>query len=217
MKAKIWQTILSVLIGIILVAVVAICLAIIIRHARALVKLEDITVDKGAVTYLASLYKKHYISDARDEGVDASDTEAFWQSEKTEGVTFGDDLKTSFDEYIKALVADAHLYTVHHGYTVEDKLAVSEMNDKILLEYANGSVAYFNEVADVYGFDYSDFKDALALMYKASKARELLPDLLGAEEYERQLEEAKASIHFGEKYYSVDVVTIHAINEYYVR
>jgi hypothetical protein len=182
-----------------------------------MVKLEDVTVNRGTVTYLASLHKKHYLSEVSKEFEGAEDTEEFWQSEKSEGVSFGDDFKASFEEYLRALVADAHLYIVHHGYTVDDKLAVSEKNDSILLEYANGSVAYFNEVAEVHGFDYSDFRDAAALIYKAEMARKILPDQLGAEEYGSQLESALADVIFSEKYYEIDVVSILAINEYYVR
>lgn len=217
MKAKFWQVAVSILIGIILVTGGVLGLAAGIRHARAVVSYEDITVDEGAVIYLASLHKKDYLHEARENVASADDTQEFWQSEKSEGVSWGEDFKASLEEYIRGLVADAHLYSIHHGYTAEDKLAVGEKNDAILLEYAGGSVAEFNEVAEAHGFDYNDFRDAAALIYKAEKARELMPGQLGEEEYERQLAEALDGVDFKEKYYKIDVVAILAINEYYVR
>lgn len=217
MKAKFWQIIVCVLIGIILATGGVLGLATGIRHARAVVKLEDVTVNAGTVTYLASLYKMRYLASLSDDGVDARNTEEFWQSEKADGVSFGEDFKLAFKYYLTDLVAYAYMYTVHHGYTVEDKIKVAKRNNDVLSEYTEGSITKFNEAAEPYGFDYNDFQNADALIYKAERARELLPDILGADGYENALNDAIDSVVYKDRYDEVDLLKIPAAENYFIK
>ena len=204
------------LIAVVLVTGMAFALSAGIRNVRAAVKLGDITVDSGTLTYLAALYKRDYIDGLRKSGVDASDSEEFWDSEKSEGVRYGELFEAEFEIYLTGLVADAYLYITNHGYTPEDKIRVSEKNDAVLRTRAQGSVVEFNEVAEKYGFDYNDFQNANALIYKASRARELLPGTLGEEQYETMLENAKGDVRFYRYYDDVDFLAVPMVKEYYV-
>lgn len=217
MKKRGLKIIVCILIAIVLVAGMALALSLGIRNARAVVKLGDITVDSGTVTYLASRYKMIYLDSLRENGVDCSDSQEFWQSEMADGISFGEDFELSFKGYVRSLVADGYLYITYHGYTAEDKLRVAEKNDAILREYAHGSAAEFNDVAEEYGFDYNDFQNAYALIYKAERARELLPESLGAENYEKARDEALVAVDFNGAYDIIKLLEIPLINDYYAR
>ena len=217
MKPRFWQVIICILIGIILVAGGVFGLYAGVRNARAVVKLGDVTVDSGTVTYLTALYKQDYINALIEDGVEASDTEEFWHSEKSEGVRYGELFEAELEIYITGLVADAYLYVTHHGYTAEDKISVAEKSNNIVRDYAHGSVDEFNRVAEAHGFDYSDFQNANALIFKAQRARALLPDTLGHEEYEAELEAAKERVVFNRYYKTIDILAVPKINDYYVK
>ena len=203
------------MIAIVLTAGGVIGLAYGIRNARAVIKLGDITVDSSTVTYIASFYKMKYIEKHDHEG--AGDTEEFWSTLTADGVTHARDYQAEFKEYLRLTVAEAYLYITCHGYTAEDKLQVAQKSDSVLREYADGSIAEFNEVAESYGFDYNDFQNADALIYKADRARELLPESLGAEEYENRLAAACESVIFNQSYDYIDLISVPIINDYYVR
>ncbi len=162
-----------------------------IRNARAVVKLEDIILDSGTVTYLASVYNMSYE---------------------------GEDFEADFKEEVKDLVAQAYLYSVHFGYTPEDKIAVIGMSESVLKEKAHGSVTEFNEMAEDhgFGFDYNDFQNANALKYKADKAKTLMAERFGSEEYEKMLNEARDRVDFNRFYNLIDLTEI-AEHEYYVK
>ena len=144
-----------------------------VRNARAVVKYESVTVDEGTVRYLASYYKMNYIVSLRRGGIDASDTEEFWQSVSPEGKTYSEHFEESFESYLASLVAGANIYLTNSKYTAEDKRIVAITAEEILRYHAGGSVDKFNEEAKKFGFDWGDFENAAALLYKASRAKEI--------------------------------------------
>lgn len=213
MKKKVLKSSLCIFIAIVLMAVAVVGLSYGIRNGRAVVKLGDITVDWSTITYLASFHKMSYLQDHDHD--DSGDNDEFWSSPTDDGITHAEDFENRFKEYIKKVVAEAYLYVTHCGYTPEDKLQVAQNSDSVLREYANGSIAEFNEVAKEYGFNYNDFQNADALLYKAKRAREILPDMLGAEEYERQLAEAILAVSVNSLYDNIDIISVPLINDYY--
>ena len=215
MKNKALKIVACILIAVILAGGASVGLSYGIRYAMAVIKLGDITVDSSTVTYVASFYKMKYIEKHDHEG--AGDTEEFWRTLTVDGITHAEDYELEFKAYLRLVVAEAYLYITCHGYTAEDKLRVKQKSDDVLREYANGSIAEFNEVAEPYGFDYNDFQNADALFYKAERGRELLPEILGAEEYEARLAEARKNVEFNRFYYYIDLVDVPIINDYYVR
>ena len=215
MKNKVLQVAVCIIIAIALIIGVTFGAGYAARNVRAVIKLGDITVDWSTITYVASFYKMKYIEKHDHEG--AGDTEEFWNTLTVDGITHAEDYKTEFKEFLCETVAKAYLYITHHGYTAEDKLLVAEKSESVLREYANGSVAEFNEIAKDYGFDYNDFQNADALFYKSEKADEILPGTLGQQEYERQIAEALEDVVFNKLYDSIDVIDVPIINDYYVR
>jgi hypothetical protein len=192
MKTKVLQVISGVLIAVVLVLVGVFLLSVGLRSYRAAVKLDDITVDKGTVIYLASVYKMTY-----------------------EGESFEEDFKA----YLTELVADAYLYSVHIGYSIADKDTVSKSARAVLNESAEGDVDVFNKVAKEqgYGFTYNDFKNATALKYKAEQARLLLCERLGEEGCASARAEALARVSFTDRYSAIDFSAIPDGHDYYVK
>ena len=218
MKPKFWQIFVCILIGIILAVGGVLGLTAIVKNARAVVRLGDVTVDSSTVTYLAALYKLEYLGSV-DEAAEPSDTKEFWEKEKEEGLTYGEDFENSFKEYLAGLVADAYLYTVHHGYTPEDKLTVAQLTDKVLSDSAGGSVTEFNRVAKECGFDFkfADFQNAVALRYKAGHADEFLPSSMSEDEKAGARQDAISQVSFNKYYDYIDLIDVPMINEYYVK
>lgn len=145
-----------------------------INNADAVATLDAVNVDAGCVRYLASYYKMLYLKALNTAGVGATDTAAFWQSEKEDGVSYGEDFAASFKEYLAALIASANLYLGVTTYSGDDRAAVDKAVKEILDYRAGGSVDRFNDMAKKYGFDYDDFKSAAALLYKSSRAMTLI-------------------------------------------
>lgn len=167
---------LSIVVGIVLGIVFAIggafLLAIGIKNAKAVVKYDQITVDEETVNYLVAYYKANYISDLQKEGVDASDTNDFWLSSYEYGITYGEHFNASVRSYIAMMVVKANHYANHSTYTADDKIALTALCDGVLTAEADGDVSIFNAEAKRYGFNYNDFQNAAALIYKAKRADE---------------------------------------------
>ena len=174
MKNKFLTVFISVFLAIVLGLSAVLGIISLIKEAKATVKYGDVSMDKGTVTYLAAYYKSIYIRSLLVSGIDASDTEEFWQSEKEAGVSYGDDFMDSLSQYIASLAVAADLYLENASYTAEDKLCVSLSCEDILLAYTDGSISNFNEEAEIFGFDFNDFKNAAAILYKAERASSVI-------------------------------------------
>ena len=169
-----------------LVALIAIALALVlgiggmylltlgIRGARAMLSRGEVSADIGTVNYLSAYYKMKYLNGFRIIGMNVEDNDEFWNSEIAEGVTYGEDFENKFDKYLRTLIIAADTYHTDHGYTTDDRIAVKYAVDTILAEYAEGSVSVFNSMSAKFGFDYNDFQNAVALLYKANGAMELI-------------------------------------------
>ena len=180
MKNRFLIVFISIFIAAVMVVGGALALVAGIRSARALVTLGDVSLDEGGVRYFAAYYKMVYLKTLNSSGIRASDTDEFWQSEKSQGVSYAMDFESSLKDYLASLIAAANLYLSYSSYTPADKLKVSETTDEILEHKADGSVAAFNEACGKYGFNYNDFQNAAALLYKAGMARETIYGADGA-------------------------------------
>lgn len=218
MMNKTVKIILCISIAVTLVVGGIFALVLVVRDVSAVVKLDTIRLDSGTVTYLAALYKLEYLESV-DPAEEPSDTKAFWNKEKEEGVSYGEDFEEQFKLYLSSLVTDAHLYVSYHGYTAEDVAAVTGMTNNLLRECANGSVAEFNDVAEDLGFDFqfSDFYNAVVLRYQAGRAQKLLMDDMSEDEKMMLRSEAMDKIKFTQFYYLINVLKVPMINEYYVK
>ena len=174
MKNRFLTIFICIFIAVVLVAGGCFGLAVGLNNARAVVVCGGVTADEGTLNYLASYYKMLYIRSLKTAGIDASDTESFWNSKSEEGVAWGEHFRESYRDYVASLTAAANIYVTQSGYTAEDKIRVGETCDEILKYKAKGSVDVFNDTAESYGFDFEDFQNAAAILYKAGRAREII-------------------------------------------
>ena len=174
MKNRFLTIFICIFIAVVLVAGGCFGLAVGLNNARAVVVCGGVTADEGTLNYLASYYKMLYIRSLKTAGIDASDTESFWNSKSEEGVAWSEHFRESYRDYVASLIAAANIYVTQSGYTAEDKIRVGETCDEILKYKAKGSVDVFNDTAEPYGFDFKDFQNAAAILYKAGRAREII-------------------------------------------
>ena len=148
--------------------------AVAIKNARAVARYGSVTVDEGVAKYFASYYKMLYIRALRTAGVLAKDTEDFWNSKNQDGISYGDAYLRDFKEYMSSLIASCKVFLDYSSYKAKDKQRVLSVTDEILSAKAKGSVETFNSECEKYGFNYRDFCDAIALLYKAEHASEVI-------------------------------------------
>ena len=174
MKNRALVIFISIFLAIVLIFGCVLGLITALKGAKAVVRYDGVVADAECVSYLAAYYKMQHIRSLRLMGIDARDTEAFWASESETGETYGELLRESFREYVSMLVAANSIYLSYSSYTADDKLTVSQTAEEILKYKANGSVATFNEKCEKYGFNYNDFCNAAALLYKSQRAEEII-------------------------------------------
>ena len=165
---------LSIFVGVFLAIVLALggvlSISVGIKNARSVVKYEKVSVDEECVHYLAAYYKMLYLKELNTAGIKARDTEEFWASASPDGQSYGELFEQSLRNYIASVVAAANIYLTYSSYTAEDKLSVNMTTEEILKYKADGDVSAFNAAAKKYGFNYNDFQNAAALLYKAQRA-----------------------------------------------
>ena len=138
----------------------------IVRNARAVVKYKNVGIDRGVLNYLAATFKRSYINYLTDQGIDAFDSELFWNSEAADGVTYLDLLERETLAYVKGQVAGAYLFDRVSGLTREQKRAVKKSCEDFLDINYGRSEERFNAEAEKMGFDYEDMYEATLLLYK---------------------------------------------------
>ncbi len=178
MKNRILSIIVGILLGIALTVGGVFAISVGTKNARAVVKYGNITLDEETVHYFSAYYKMLYLRELSMAGVDASDTEEFWSSVNKNGESYADDFKVSLREYIASIAVAANTYLDYSSYTPEDKLSVTMTCEQILQYRAEGDVSIFNTEAKKYGFNYNDFQNAAALLYKSRYAKSAM---LGAD------------------------------------
>ena len=145
-----------------------------INNSRATVKCGSVALEEGDVKYLASYYKMLYIRALRIAGIMAEDTDEFWNSKDEDGVSYGESYVRGFKEYVSGLMASCKVFLDYSSYNKEDKNRVAKVAEEILQAKAGNSVAEFNEKCEKYGFNYDDFLDVIALLYKADRSKTVI-------------------------------------------
>ncbi len=202
---------LSIIVGILLAAVFTIggVLAISagVKNVRAVVKYDKITIDEETVHYLAAYYKVVYLEDLSKQGIDVSDTDEFWSSESEYGMSYGEHFEGSLRSFVAKLVAAANHYVRHSSYTPDDKIALTMLCEETLKNEADSDVSIFNAKAKKYGFNYNDFQNAAALMYKAKLAEECYIHNSSID-----IELLMREVEFRSGYGDIDVLSIPALD-----
>lgn len=170
MKNRFLTTFVGIFLAIVLVLSGVLVISLGVKNANAVVKYGNVTLDEGTVNYLISYYKLLYLEELNMSGIEAYDRDSFWASEVEDGKSYGEHFKESVREYIASVVAAADIYLTYATYTPDDKLSVALTCEEILKYKAEGDVSVFNDHAEKHSFDYNDFQNAAALLYKAQRA-----------------------------------------------
>lgn len=202
---------LSIIVGIFLAIVLGLggvfAISLGTKNIRAIVKYEQITIDEETLNYLCAYYKVLYIDEMKAENIDASDTQKFWSSNTKYGITYGEHFEAEFRMYVASLAAAANHYVHHSLYTPDDKLTVTVTCDKVLTSEAQGDVSVFNSIGKKYGFNYNDFQNAAALIYKAQRAEECT---------EIDVDLIVGDVRFGGRFNDIDFLAIPMLEHFVV-
>ena len=174
MKKRFLTTFIGIFLAIVLVLGGALVISVGVKNANAVVKCGNVMLDEGTVNYLISYYKSLYFKELNTAGIAAHDSDSFWASEGEDGKSYGEHFQESVREYIASVVAAANIYITNATYTPDDKLSVGLTCEDILKYKAEGDVSVFNDRTEKRGFDYNDFQNAAALLYKAQRATVVL-------------------------------------------
>lgn len=139
-----------------------------IRQGSYIVSSGFIGLDDGVCSYLSSVYKAQYKGELSKK-YNVSDTEAFWNSKDEDGNVFGELLKEKTKAYIRAVVASSALFDKYTTLSSSDRQRIEKFEYEALYRF-DSSVSKYNEAMAKYGFDFSDFKYAAELLYKAESA-----------------------------------------------
>ena len=132
----------------------------------AIMSYEGVEIDEQTYCFWFSYYKMQAMSAFGITG--KNDTPEFWQSEITDGVSYGDYLTAMIDDRIKAKVISAYLYEVLDtplpDYAIEE---IDEYMSAMLDYVAYGDLSEFEDIAKKYHTSYEAVKKAAELDYKA--------------------------------------------------
>lgn len=167
---RIIPVIICVVLALVLVLGIVFGTIAIVREVTSVVSYNGITVDRGVVSYLAATYKSRVMASLEAAGANPVDNVAFWESDAGGGKTYGDILNEEITTYIRSVVVGAYLFDRASSLTAADRESIDNGVKEVLDYQANNSVSKFNELAERMGFDYSDFRTATELIYKAERA-----------------------------------------------
>ena len=200
---KILVTAVSVLIAL-LIVVGALLVAF---SPKAVMEYGGVKVDKEMYSYWLSYFKKELMAEYKISG--SRDTEAFWNSELKDGVSYGEHFGQMADERIKAKIVAANMYD-SFGQNLPD-YAVEDINNYLaeLIDFVgDGSKKTFNEAAQEYGTDYDAIKKVAVCDYKA----ELLFNLIYGADGSYITDEEKDA-YYKDNYSRVKVIFINTKDE----
>lgn len=161
-------------VAVVLVVGASIGIAIGVKNANAMVKYDGLTLDRELTSYFVTYYKSVYMGLLSSSGIEVRDTEEFWNTIYVGNATYGDYLQAYTKKYLRELLVANHLYDSYSSYTGEDRKTVNTAIEEILTYKANGDVKSFNSTASKFGFDFSTFKRAAVMLYKAHSAKEVI-------------------------------------------
>ena len=160
-----------------ILAVVAASVAAIVigvKNKNAVVRYEGAAMDEGVANFFVSHYKSTFLDALKDSGTEAYDTEEFWNSEYYSGTTYAQYFSIYAERYLTEIIAANYLFDKYSSLKKSDKEKINYTIDEVLTFKADGSKEKFNEITADYGFDFSDFKEASKMLYKAQNMRKVV-------------------------------------------
>ncbi len=145
-----------------------------VKNSRAVVKYEGTTLNREEASFFASYYKKIYMANLSQSGIEATDTEEFWQSKANAINTYAEILEYNTREYMKQVIVANYVYDSNVKLSSEEKRNIKLAVEEVLEQQANGNEDSFNNETEKFGFSYDDFYDISVKLYKASFVRKAL-------------------------------------------
>ncbi len=130
----------------------------------AVMTLGDSVVTENMYSYWLSSYKANFLTSYED----VSDTEEFWSSTITDGLTAEEFLSQLILEYVQMDLVAMYLFDEFGlKVTSEDKKAAENIVAD-LLEYAGGNKTVFNQALSAYGVNYNMLCDIYLQEFKST-------------------------------------------------
>lgn len=139
-----------------------------VKRARAVAYFKSITMDMEVASYFAATYKYEFIKSFAASG--AEDSPAFFNSEYRDGKTYGELLREGTESYIKKILAANYVFERYSSLSAEDREIIDKAAEDTLTYLAGGNENTFNKETEHFGFDYSAYKTAVQMIYKAQSA-----------------------------------------------
>ena len=141
-----------------------------VKNANAAVKYKGVIITKEEASFFASYYKNQMLSNLTKNGVDASDTEEFWNSKCPVADNYGELLKYNTREYIKQIAVANYIFDKYDSLSRSEKNEIKIATEEILTYRAEGDKDNFDSQTEKFGFSYSDFEGIVEKLYKARMA-----------------------------------------------
>ena len=145
-----------------------------VRQAKSAVSFRGINMDSEVASFFVTQYKYNHMKLLRANGIECSDTPAFWAQSFTDGKTYGEHLSESAKNYVAQITVMNYLYDRYAKLSSADKEAIETAVEETLSFKADGSKRLFNEAVLKYGFSYSSFVTAAKMLYKANFAQSIV-------------------------------------------
>ena len=216
-KRKINPIVLIVSIGLALVLLLggALVTVGIINEASSVVSYNGVYVSRGVASYLASTYKYDHIKSLNKtvtDGTLVDDSMYFWNTEISEGVTYGDELALATENYIRGVVIGSYLFDSLSSLSSAEREYIESSVNEVLDYKAGGNESIFNEECADMGFNFSDFRAATEMMYKASMLKSELYGLEGS--YLKQGGDSEGVEEFLGQYSHVKLLFVRLLDDY---
>lgn len=177
------------------------------KKSPTVMSLEDYNYTEAMFSYWASRFKGNYLY----EYSDITDTEAFWNSEFSEGMTTAEYLDgITLDAVKNNLVASVLFKQYRLSLTAEEKQSIDDYISDLIKERADGSKNTMNTILGQYGINVSILRDIYLEEEKGAKVFNHLFGEGGAmERTEEDLEK-----FYKENYVRVQMIYIENISTY---
>lgn len=169
-RGRIVLTLVCIFMALVLIFGIVFGTVLIVRNAKAVLSYGNVRIGEDEAYFLSAFYKYSFLIDYASDG--AEDTPEFWNSAYDDDKTYGELLREGIEKYVRETVVKAYLFDKFCDFDTLDEIKVKKAVKQILDFRASGSEAKFNEIYAKYGFDFEDFQNMAAVLYKAAVVRD---------------------------------------------
>ena len=145
----------------------------IVKRSRAVVSYKGVNMDEGVVNYLCMMAKYDFITGLARNGINHTDSAAFWSTPSDSGETYGELLRRETETFVRNVAVGSYLFDRNTRLSASDKEIIRSSLEAVLYNY-DGDKKALNEAAADLGFDYSDIERGAELIYKYEMAKSVI-------------------------------------------